>query len=80
MPLSRQQYVSGIVAEMRVCHGDAAHAVILRRAAAFRQTGNDELADVWNEAGRAVGQQEARIAHLAELGYVPEDSLPRARR
>jgi hypothetical protein len=80
MPLSRQQYVSGIIAEMRKCHGDEAHATILKQAAAFRRTGNGDLADVWDEAGRLIGWQETRISHLAELGSVPEESAPPAAR
>ena len=72
MPLSRQQYVSVIIAEMRVCHGDQAHAVIAKQAAAFRRSGNADLADVWDEAGRQIGWQGTRISRLAELGYVPD--------
>ena len=73
MPLSRQQYVSGIAAEMRTCHGEQAHAVISKQAAAFRRSGNSDRADVWDEAGRLIALQEARISHLTELGYVPEE-------
>ena len=74
MPLSRQQYVSGIIDEMRTCHGDHAHAIILKQAVAFRRSGNGDLADVWDEAGRLIGWQEKRVSRLAELGYVPEES------
>ena len=76
MPLSRQQYVSGVIAEMRACHGDEAHAVISKQAAAFRRSGNDDLAKLWDEADRLISWQETRISHLAELGYVPEDPMP----
>ena len=76
MPLSRQQYVSGIIAEMRTCHGDHAYAVILKQAAAFRRSGNADLAAVRDEAGHLIARQETKVLHLAELGYVPEDSAP----
>ena len=75
MPLSRQQYVSGIVAEMRTCHGDLAHAVILTQASAFRRSGSSDLADVWDEAARVFSCQETRISRLAELGYVPDEPV-----
>ena len=73
MSLSRQQYVYGIVAEMRTCHGEQAHAAISKQAAAFRRSGNSDLADVLDEASRVIACQEARILRLAELGYVPEE-------
>ena len=74
MPLSRQQYVSGIITEMRLCHGDQAHAVILKQAGAFRRSGNDDLAAIWDEASRLIAWQETRISRLAELGYVPDEA------
>ena len=73
MPLSRHQYVSGIVAEMRACHGGEAHAVIAKQAAAFRRSGNSDLATLWDEAARLISWQEIRFSRLAELGYVPEE-------
>jgi hypothetical protein len=76
MLLSRQQYVSGIIVEMRTSHGEQAHAIILKQATAFRRSGNDDLADVWDEAGRLMVWQDTRISLLAELGYVPEEPAP----
>jgi hypothetical protein len=39
-----------------------------KQAAAFRQSGNSDLADVLDEASRVIACQEARILRLAELG------------
>lgn len=44
-----------------------------KQAAAFRRSGNSDLADVLDEASRVIACQEARILRLAELGYVPEE-------
>jgi hypothetical protein len=73
MPLSRQQYVFGIIAAMRAAHGLHAHAVTTKRAAEYRRSGNGALADVWAEASRKMERNDGKHSHLADLGYIPED-------
>jgi hypothetical protein len=76
MPLSRQQYVCGIISAVRESHGPHARAAISRQIAEYRDSGECELADIWAEAYQAVSQQEADLSRLAELGYVSEAPPP----
>jgi hypothetical protein len=77
MPLSRQQYVRGIISAVRKSHGPLARTIIWRRIAEYRESGESQMADIWAEAYQAITQQEASVFCLSEDGYIAEQSAPR---